>query len=683
MWWAWLLTLIWVLYPACDAEVLAWSPVKACAGGATPSCRTSGACICPQQILFVAPGLYGHAVPLLRLAEEMAHRGHSVIFGTHNELKGTVDAVHGVSFISAGDMPMTQSQLQATLKSISAESSWLRGLLSLFDGVYLPLVGPMFDALSGALNVTIGKKGNTESTGGATATVCLAGDEEECPEGDEGDQRAEEQAGECDLKGKNGTCSGSGAWDHAQESTSKAALLHPALLVIDIAALGVIDLAHSLQVPYMINSPSLLFDLSGAATFGLWGSSQGKGTGAGAGSAAGSGSSTRPLMQRGMRAVTPLLLSAALTGPFMQLNSMRRGKGLAPYHTQEEVLQGARVMVNTASGLDFPRALTPLLAMTGPLLPPSLQRDLEGVVGPVDASAIPSLELPPVISSWLDGGSDLTVSHTKGTTGAQVTDVYQGVVYVSFGHLAHLSSEQINAVLEGLKQLGERLRVLWLVPPEHRAYLPTALPDNFRVKLTEGVPQFGMLAHAATKMVVSSCGMAGAQEALLFGKALLCIPVIAEQGDITFRVVAAGAGLTLAKGTFTPEEVAWAVTELMGNDTYSRAASHVGNSLRLAGGTVRAADLVEGMLASGSDHLHTVDMLIPWHRALNLDLYVLLLAVVFAVVVLAALVCMGLLKLGQMVAGERVEQCSPLFQEDLAADLDRPAKEFYAPDATN
>lgn len=38
-----------------------------------------------------------------------------------------------------------------------------------------------------------------------------------------------------------------------------------------------------------------------------------------------------------------------------------------------------------------------------------------------------------------------------------------------------------------------------------------------------------ILAHPAVKAVVSHCGMGAAQEALLFGKPLLCLPMLADQ----------------------------------------------------------------------------------------------------------------------------------------------------------
>lgn len=74
----------------------------------------------------------------------------------------------------------------------------------------------------------------------------------------------------------------------------------------------------------------------------------------------------------------------ALPPPFQR----RRENDLPPLQAQEELLRGARVLVNTAFGLDYPRALPPLLQMTGPLMPSGLE----------DGRAPP---LPQIISNWL------------------------------------------------------------------------------------------------------------------------------------------------------------------------------------------------------------------------------------------------------------------------------------------
>lgn len=61
---------------------------------------------------------------------------------------------------------------------------------------------------------------------------------------------------------------------------------------------------------------------------------------------------------------------------FFSYDKARREEGLEPFHAQDDVFHGARVLVNTAFGLEYPHRLAPLVEMTGPLLPPRVARAL-------------------------------------------------------------------------------------------------------------------------------------------------------------------------------------------------------------------------------------------------------------------------------------------------------------------
>ena len=67
-----------------------------------------------------------------------------VSFATHHRAREWVKST-GANFLSLGRFPISPSELRATLKKISADPSMFRGLLTLFNDVYLPLFQPMYN----------------------------------------------------------------------------------------------------------------------------------------------------------------------------------------------------------------------------------------------------------------------------------------------------------------------------------------------------------------------------------------------------------------------------------------------------------------------------------------------------------------------------------------------------------
>lgn len=87
-----------------------------------------------------------------------------------------------------------------------------------------------------------------------------------------------------------------------------------------------------------------------------------------------------------------------------QLNlQARRENGLEPFYAQDNVFHGARVLVNTAFGFEYPHGVAPLVEMTGPLLPPRVARALSAAVVP---PPLPRSSPAPVLDSEYlsDGG---------------------------------------------------------------------------------------------------------------------------------------------------------------------------------------------------------------------------------------------------------------------------------------
>lgn len=69
-----------------------------------------------------------------------------------------------------------------------------------------------------------------------------------------------------------------------------------------------------------------------------------------------------------------------------------------------------------------------------------------------------------------------------------------------------------------------------------------------------------------------------------------------DKPEIARRVAWAGAGIYLKTGRPSPAQVRDAVARILGDPAYRRRAREHGESIRAAGGTPRAADLVEDRL---------------------------------------------------------------------------------------
>lgn len=103
----------------------------------------------PPLICFIALGLPGHVVPMMRLAEEMVIvHGYNATLATHDSVRHLffAEAPH-VRFLSLGPLPISPSDLRHCLHQVSKATSNFRGLLRLLNEVYFTLALPLYDIL--------------------------------------------------------------------------------------------------------------------------------------------------------------------------------------------------------------------------------------------------------------------------------------------------------------------------------------------------------------------------------------------------------------------------------------------------------------------------------------------------------------------------------------------------------
>lgn len=483
-----------------------------------------------RHVVFVSIAIKGHALPLLRVASEMRARGYRVSFATHGSGKEWAHS-YGVPFVSAGTFPVSADDLRAALKTMTRDASNFRGILTMFNDIYVAAARPMFEALL----------------------------------------------------------------PHFTRNK-------PDLIIMDVATVGAQLLAHKLKLPVIVNSPSIMFDLGGAPSYvPAWGTGF---------------SIHMSLWNRCMNILFPRLLSVALTPPFMEINKMRWELELTPFRSQHDLFKGARVILNTAFGLEHPQPLSPMIEPVGPIMP---LRD-----GLSNASRPDRHPLPPSLDKWLSSAYSSNIRRFGGASKTDQSSTRGMVVYLNLGTMAYIDVWQAQALVEGLiaaHASDPRLKVLWVLPTDQRNIMPVNLPPAVLVKPPGAIADLDVLAHDGIRLVISHCGMVSAQEALVFGKPLLCIPFLVDQPDVAARVVDAGAGLAIDKNRLTAEEVHDAVVRLLTNGSYAAAANRVGRLIERAGGINRAIEIIDTTLRVGFDHLETVDLALPWHKTAMLDVW--------------------------------------------------------------
>ena len=195
----------------------------------------------------------------------------------------------------------------------------------------------------------------------------------------------------------------------------------------------------------------------------------------------------------------------------------------------------------------------------------------------------------------------------------------------------------------------------------YRAALPADIPF-FRAKTLGGLDHYKVLAHDAVKVVVSHCGMAAAQEALYFGKPVVCLPLFADQNDVSMRIAEFGAGEIIPSTDVTPDTLSASALSIIDRHEYAARAQMLGERIRRAGSSHRAASVVEQIAELGDDAARMAHVQLPWHRENHLDVLLVLLAFVFTgaalVRIVAVCVTRSVVKWLARVAPEVLAPCA-------------------------
>jgi zeaxanthin glucosyltransferase len=104
-------------------------------------------------------------------------------------------------------------------------------------------------------------------------------------------------------------------------------------------------------------------------------------------------------------------------------------------------------------------------------------------------------------------------------------------------------------------------------------------------------PQVDLLARAA--LTITHAGLNTVLDSMTNGVPVVAVPITYEQPAIARRIEWAGAGQTIALNRLTPDRLREAASAVLEHREYRAAAQRIAGSIRTAGGTRRAADIVE------------------------------------------------------------------------------------------
>lgn len=165
------------------------------------------------------------------------------------------------------------------------------------------------------------------------------------------------------------------------------------------------------------------------------------------------------------------------------------------------------------------------------------------------------------------------------------------VVYVCFGTMMTLSESYLRELVKGF--IDAQVSVIWSLPrPQLKLLAKHGLTDNFRVE--EFVPQTSLLASKKIGCFVTHGGGGSAQEAVVYGKPVLCIPFMWDQPYNCSLLVRAGIGRRLSKRHIT--RIAKEIIELLDNPIYAERARCLADKVRKLQNSNRQSEWIHELL---------------------------------------------------------------------------------------
>jgi UDP:flavonoid glycosyltransferase YjiC (YdhE family) len=253
-----------------------------------------------------------------------------------------------------------------------------------------------------------------------------------------------------------------------------------------------------------------------------------------------------------LRAISVLFIEGIFGKKF---NEIRKSIGIRPIKMLEFPPPNVPILVNSFWGLEYPRPVSPLIHMVGPL---GFSRDVK------DTPTDPRLE-------------------------SFMSEKKNGIIYISMGTLAQMQDNNLEIFKKNIEDFArlKQFKFIWKTKE-----LEEQQSEN--VIVTKWVPsQSALLKDERVVAFISHCGINSAQESIYYGKPILCIPMFGDQMDMAQRIEESGSGIILSKDRLSDTiEFSRKLEQLLTDLSFSKNAKRMSIFLRGSGGAQEAARLV-------------------------------------------------------------------------------------------
>lgn len=244
-------------------------------------------------------------------------------------------------------------------------------------------------------------------------------------------------------------------------------------------------------------------------------------------------------------------------------------------------------LVNCFFGLEAADQLPPHIKMLGPIAPPLPEK--------VDFGKT-HLELEKFLAGAKSEGSKVLV--------------------VTTGSLVELEQWLVELMFKAFKQV-EGAKIVWSLKEEQQAWVDM---KDTKFHISSWLPQPMLLASDSVHGVLSHCGFGGVMECIVGGKPVVVLPFCLDQMDNARLLMEAGAATQVGNfpsfntdmtgrqaykpGSLSAERITAGVQELLGSDSYLKAAKRLQGRAKAPGhGCAAACDHIESAARIHVKHL--------------------------------------------------------------------------------